>query len=93
MKEIQDTVNISQIVVRHERPGVQRTITRKLTERFARPYTIQEVVSANVIKFRFPASMKTHLVVNVSRIVQYKKLVKEQRIEESKLIEINKKEE
>jgi len=93
MKEIQDTVNISQIVVRHKRPGVQRAITRKLTERFARPYTIQEVVSANVIKFRFPASMKTHLVVNVSRIVQYKKLVKEQRIEESKLIEINKKEE
>jgi len=93
MKEIQDIVNISQIVVRHERSGVSRAITRKLTERFARPYTIKEVVSVNAIKFRFPASMKTHPVVNVSRIVYYKELVKEQRIEKSKLIEINRKEE
>ena len=51
------------------------------------------MVLANAIKFRFLASMKTHPVVNVSRIVQYKKLVKEQRIEESKLIEINRKKE
>jgi len=38
----------------------------KLTERYVRPYVIEEVVSSNVVKLRLPSSMRIHLVVNMS---------------------------
>ena len=43
--------------------------TKKLTERYVRPYVIEEVVSTNAVKLRLPSSMRIHLVVNISRIV------------------------
>ena len=46
--------------------------TKKLIERYVRLYTIEEVVSSNMVKLRLPSLMRIHLVVNVSRIVQYK---------------------
>jgi len=45
---------------------------RKLTERYIGLYEIEEVVSPNAVKLRLPTSMRIHLVVNVSQIVQYK---------------------
>jgi len=62
--------------------------TKKLMERYVGPYTIEEVVSSNVVKLQLPSSMRIHLIVNVSRIVQYKEQVKGQRKEEEKLIEV-----
>ena len=61
---------------------------RKLTEKYVGPYAIEEVVSSNVVKLRLPNSMRIHLVVNVSRIVWYKKQVKGQRKEKEKPVEI-----
>ena len=46
--------------------------TKKLMERYMRPYAIEEIVSLNVVKLRLPSSMRIHLVVNVSQIVRYK---------------------
>ena len=62
---------------------------KKLIERYIKPYKIKEVVLKNVVKLRLPASMRIHLVVNVSRVVRYRELVKEQRVEEPKLVEVN----
>ena len=63
--------------------------TKKLIERYVGPYAIEEVVSKNAVKLRLPVSMKIYLMVNVSRIVRYKKLVKRQRVEEPKLVEVD----
>ena len=63
-------------------------LVRKLTERYVGPYVIEEVVSSNAVKLRLPSSMRIHLVVNVSRIVQYKEQVKGQKNEEGKLVEV-----
>jgi len=49
---------------------------KKLTKRFMKPYVVEEVISKNVVKLKLLASMKIHPVVNVSRIVKYRKLVK-----------------
>jgi len=49
---------------------------RKLVDQYVGSYTIEEIVSTNVVKLRLPNSMRIHLVVNVSQIVQYKKQVK-----------------
>ena len=51
-------------------------------------YVVEEVVSSNVVKLRLPSSMRIHLVVNVSQIVQYKEQVKGQKKEEGKSMEV-----
>ena len=47
-------------------------LARKLVDQYIGPYTIKEVVFTNVVKLRLPTSMRIHLVVNISQIVQYK---------------------
>jgi len=51
-------------------------------------YTIDETVSTNVVKLQLLVSMRIHLVVNVSQIVQYKDQVGGQRKEEVKPVEV-----
>ena len=63
-------------------------LTKKLMERYVGPYSIEEVVSSNAVKLQLPSSMRIHLIVNVSQIVQYKKQVKGQKKEEGKPIEV-----
>jgi len=67
--------------------------TKKLMERYVGPYVIEEVVLLNVVKLRLPSSMRIHPVVNVSRIVRYKKQVKGQKKEEGKPVEVERVEE
>jgi len=61
---------------------------KKLMERYVGLYVIEEVVLSNIVKLQLPISMRIHLVVNVSRIVWYKKQVKRQKKEEGKPIEV-----
>ena len=39
---------------------------KKLMERYVGPYEIEKVVSKNTVKLKLPASIRIHLVVNVS---------------------------
>jgi len=39
-------------------------------------YVIEKVVSKNAVKLKLLISMRIHLVVNVSKIVRYRELVK-----------------
>ena len=50
-------------------------LARKLVDQYIGPYTIEEMVSTNVVKLQLPTSMRIYLVVNVSWIVQYKEQV------------------
>ena len=63
-------------------------LIRKLTERYVGLYKIEEVVLLNVVKLWLPASMRIHLVVNISQIVRYKEQMKGQKKEEGKPIEV-----
>ena len=62
--------------------------TKKLMERYVRLYTIEEIVSSNVVKLQLPSLMRIHPVVNVSQIVRYKEQVKGQKKEEGKPVEV-----
>jgi len=62
--------------------------SKKLMEKYVGPYVIEEVVSSNAVKLKLPSSMRIHPVVNVSRIVRYKKQVKGQKKKEGKPIEV-----
>jgi len=61
---------------------------RKLTERYVRLYAIEEVVSTNAVKLRLLTSMRIHLVVNISQIVQYKEQIEGQKKEQGKPVEV-----
>ena len=64
-------------------------LVKKLIERYVGPYEIEEVVLKNTVKLKLPASMRIHLVVNVSRVKRYKELMKRQRVEEPKPVEVD----
>ena len=63
-------------------------LARKLVDQYIGPYTIEEIISTNAVKLQLPTLMRIHPVVNVSRIVRYKKQVEGQRKEEGKPIEV-----
>jgi len=56
--------------------------TEKLTERFVGSYKIKKIVSTNAVELELLATIKIHLVVNISRIQRYAVQVKEQRKEQ-----------
>jgi len=58
-------------------------------ERYVELYKIEKVILKNTVKLKLPASIRIHLVVNISQVVRYKELVREQRVEEIKPVEVN----
>jgi len=64
-------------------------LVKKLTERYVGPYKIKKVVSRNAVKLKLLAFMRIYLVVNDSRIMRYRELVRGQRVEESKPVEVD----
>jgi len=42
---------------------------KKLVDQYVDLYTIEEIISANVIKLQLPNSMRIHLIVNISQVV------------------------
>ena len=62
--------------------------SKKLMERYAGPYEIEEVVLSNAVKLRLPSSIRIYPVVNISRIVRYKEQMKGQKKKEGKLVEV-----
>ena len=68
-------------------------LIKKLMERYVGPYKIEEIVLKNVVKLKLLASMRIHSVVNISRVIRYREQVREQRVEEPKLVEVDRVEE
>ena len=66
---------------------------KKLVDQYVGPYTIEKVVSTNVVKLQLPTLMRTHLVVNISRVVQYREQVEGQKVEKVKPVEVEEVEE
>jgi len=54
---------------------------------------IEKMMSKNAVKLKLLASMKIHLVVNISRVVRHRELAKGQRVEEPKPVEVDEVEE
>ena len=50
-------------------------LVRKLVDQYVGLYTIEEVVSTNVVKLQLLTSMRIYLVVNISQIVRYEEQV------------------
>ena len=66
---------------------------RKLVDQYMSPHIIEVVVSTNTVKLKLPTIMRIYLVVSLSQVVKYRKLVRKQRVEEPKLVEVDGEEE
>jgi len=52
---------------------------KKLIEKFIKLYKIKRIVSKNMVELELLASMKIHLIVNMSRIAIYQEQIKRQK--------------
>ena len=69
----------------------KKILARKLTKLYVGPCMIEEVMLINAVELRLLMSIRIHLVVNINRVVRYRKSVKKQRAKESKPVEIDRK--
>ena len=58
---------------------LRKRTTKKLMEKFIGPYIVKKIVSENAVELELPAVLRIHLVVNVRRIVKYKKQIEGQK--------------
>ena len=58
---------------------LRKRVTKKLTEKFIRPYVVKKVVSENAVELELPAMLRIHPVVNVRRLVKYREQVEGQK--------------
>jgi len=68
----------------------KKRLVKKLTERYVGPYVVEEIVLKNAVKLKLLASIRIHLVINVSRVVRYREPMKGQKVEKPKPIEVDK---
>ena len=68
----------------------KKRLVKKLTERYVGPYVVEEIVLKNIVKLKLLASIRIHLVINVSRVVRYREPMKGQKVEKPKPIEVDK---
>ena len=64
-------------------------LAKKLVDWYVDLYIIEEVVSTNAVKLWLPISMRIYLVVNISQVVQYREQVEGQKVEEAKLVKVD----
>jgi len=58
---------------------LMKRATKKLMEKFIGPYVVRKIVSENAVELELPALLKIYPVVNVRRIVKYRKQVEGQK--------------
>ena len=56
---------------------LMKRATKKLMEKFIGPYVVKKVVSENAVELELPAMLRIHPVVNVRRLVKYRRRVLE----------------
>ena len=72
---------------------IVRRKTKKLMERFVRPYKVKRIISSNIIELELPNTVKIHPVVNVGRIQKYVRQVEGQKKKQPALVIIKGEEE
>jgi len=58
---------------------LMKRATKKLTEKYIRPYVVKKIISENMIELKLPVSLRIYPVVNIRRIVEYREQVEGQK--------------
>ena len=68
---------------------LMKRVTKKLTEKFIRPYVVRKIVLENVVELELPVLLRIHPVVNVRRLVKYQEQVEGQKNIPPPLVEVD----
>ena len=68
-KETEDWKKGDRVLLSTKDLVFKERLAKKLVDRYIGLYTIEEVVSTNVVKLQLPTSMRIHPVVNISQVV------------------------
>jgi len=58
---------------------LMKRATKKLMEKFIKPYVVKKIISENAVELELPVSLRIYPVVNIRRIVKYRKQVEGQK--------------
>ena len=58
---------------------LMKKATKKLTEKYIKPYMVKKIVSKNTVELELPVLLRIHPVVNMRRIVKYQEQIEEQK--------------
>jgi len=87
-KETEDWKKRDRILLSTKNLVFKERPAKKLVDQYVGLYAIKEVISTNAVKLQLPISMRIHLVINVSQIVQYREQVEGQKKKEAKPIKV-----
>ena len=88
-QEVEEWKKRDKIILSMKDLVFKERLVKKLMERHIGLYEIKEVVSKNAVKLRLLASIRIYPVVNVSRVIRYRKPVRGQKKKEPKLVKID----
>ena len=88
-REIEEQKKDNKVILSMKNLIFKKRLVKKLTKRYMGPYIAEKMVSKNIVKLKLLVSIRIHLVVDISRVVRYRKLVKRQRVEKPKLVKVN----
>jgi len=74
-KEVEEWKKEDKIILSTKDLVFKERLVKKLTGCYMEPYVIEKVVLKNAVKL--PAFMRIHLVVNISKLIRYRELVRE----------------
>ena len=88
-REIEEQKKDDKVILSSKDLVFRERLVKKLIKQYVRPYIIEKVISRNAVKLKLLASIRIHLVVNISRVVRYRKPMKEQKVKELKLVKVD----
>ena len=68
----------------------KKRLVKKLVDWYVGPYISNNIVSTNAVKLQLSTLIRIHPVVKISWIVRYRKQIEKQKVEKTKLIEVDK---
>ena len=92
-KKVEEWKKSDKIVLSIKDLVFKERLARKPVDWYVGLYIINKVVFTNTIKLWLLTSMRIHLVMNISWVVRYREQVEEQKVEEVKLVEMDRIEE
>ena len=91
-REVEEWKKEDKVILSTRNLVFKEKLVKKLIERYVESFVVEKVILKNIVKLKLPVSIRIYPVVNVSRIVRYRELMKGQKVEKPKPFEVNREE-
>ena len=91
-REVEEWKKEDKVILNTRNLVFKEKLVKKLIEIYVESFVVEKVILKNIVKLKLPVSIRIYPVVNVSRIVRYRELMKGQKVEKPKPVEVNREE-